>query len=396
MKSVYFPNLNGIRFLAAFGVIVHHIELHKYILKEPNRWHLPFFDLIGKVCVILFFVLSGFLITFLLLKERERTGKIAVREFYLRRVLRIWPLYYLLAAVGLFVLPHLEWFRLPFYSELLYEGFTKKILLIGIILPNLVTVPIPGIYQLWSIGVEEQFYLIWPVLVRKFRNPLLACLIVIAGYLFVKFGVLPLIGMAMHHSDSFELLARIWSRFSIDCMAIGGIAAWLLYRGDEVVQRVIFSPLTQVLVYTGTVLLIGFGVVIPYFNFEMYAILFAILLVNLAANPATLIRLETPVFRYLGKISYGIYMYHLIGIALAHGLTTRFAPGNDALLYFLSISLTLGLAALSYQFIESRFISLKSRFTVVASGEEARRNTVPSPEPAALVNSRTELQSRKG
>lgn len=385
MTKIYFPNLNGVRFLAAFGVIVHHVEQYKYVLREPNFWHVPFFDQVGKICVVLFFVLSGFLITYLLLTERDRTGRIDVPQFYVRRALRIWPLYYLLAGLGLFVFPHLEVFYLPGFTEAVRDDFGKKVALMALILPNLVTVPIPGIYQLWSIGVEEQFYLLWPVLMKYLRHPLVACLTVIAGYFLVKFALLPLLGAAMHHSQSFQMISQIWHKFSIDCMAIGGIAAWLLYRGDETFRRVVFSPLMQVAAYLTTGLLIGFGVVIPYVNFEVYGVLFAVLLVNLAANPKSLVNLENPVFHYLGKSSYGLYMYHLVAIALAHFVARRLAPGSDLLLHGLSVALTVGLAAVSYEAFESRFIRLKIRFTTVPSGDAA--SPIPArTEPVAAPN----------
>jgi peptidoglycan/LPS O-acetylase OafA/YrhL len=383
MRNVYFPNLNGVRFLAAFGVIIHHVEQYKYVLKEPNHWDLPFFDQVGKLCVILFFVLSGFLITYLLLREREVTGGIAVGPFYVRRMLRIWPLYYLLAGLGLFVFPHLTVFYLPGFTEAVHNDFAKKVLLMAVILPNLVTVPIPGIYQLWSIGVEEQFYLLWPVLMKKITHPLVACLLVIAGYFAVKFALLPLVGEAMHHSQSFRMIAQVWHKFSIDCMAIGGIAAWLLHRGDEPFRRLVFSPITQVATYLLVAGLIAYGVVIPYVNFEVYGVLFAVLLVNLAANPKSLVSLENRLFHYLGKISYGLYMYHLVAIALAHAALRRLdyaSLGDNLLLHGLSVLLTVGLAALSYRFFESRFIRWKKGFTKVASGRETLEAPVAQPE----------------
>ena len=88
---LYFPNLNGLRFIAALLVIVHHIEQLKYIYGLPNNFSSSFVQIIGELGVILFFVLSGFLITYLLLEEEKRTTTIAVKNFYLRRVLRIWP-----------------------------------------------------------------------------------------------------------------------------------------------------------------------------------------------------------------------------------------------------------------------------------------------------------------
>src|ERR1700741_1236659 len=96
-QKIYFPNLNGLRFIAAFLVIIHHIEQIKSILHLPNYLgRIPCISKIGKFGVVLFFVLSGFLITYLLLTEENTFKKISVRQFYMRRILRIWPLYFLI------------------------------------------------------------------------------------------------------------------------------------------------------------------------------------------------------------------------------------------------------------------------------------------------------------
>ena len=92
MKKIYFPNLNGLRFIAAFMVIVHHVEQFKSLFGLENVFHeSPFISIVGKLGVVLFFVLSGFLITYLLLVEEEVTGTISIKSFYIRRFLRIWP-----------------------------------------------------------------------------------------------------------------------------------------------------------------------------------------------------------------------------------------------------------------------------------------------------------------
>ena len=363
MRKPYFPNLNGLRFIAAFGVIIHHIEQYKYILHEPNRWHIPFFDPVGKICVVLFFVLSGFLITYLLLDERAATGRVAVGSFYLRRVRRIWPVYYLLVFLGLFVFPALSIFYLPGLSEALSNGFVRKALLLLLILPNLVTVPIPMIFQTWSIGVEEQFYLLWPLLLRKTVHPIRICLIVLGGYLFIQFGVIPLLGYLTHEPGWLLTIAKIWQKFSIDCMAIGGIAAVILHRRYDRILNWLFSKPVQYGTYALSGFMVAYGVVIPYLNFECYAILFAIIILNLAANPHSILTLEYRWLTYLGKISYGLYMYHLAAIAIAHYLTSLFVPGSDSLLYSLSIGLTIAIAAVSYEGFERRFLRLGNRHT---------------------------------
>lgn len=93
---MYFKNLNSVRFIAATFVVIHHIEQLKGLAGYPYRsWYV-----LGRTGVILFFALSGFLITSLLLAEQRETGCIHLRKFYVRRALRIWPLYYLIVGLG--------------------------------------------------------------------------------------------------------------------------------------------------------------------------------------------------------------------------------------------------------------------------------------------------------
>src|SRR5258706_15966300 len=100
MSKVQFPNLNGLRFLAASGVVVHHIEQVKYLYGLPNVWTDLAMAKLGGLCVSLFFVLSGFLITFLLMEEKKLYQTISVGKFYVRRMLRIWPVYFIVAILG--------------------------------------------------------------------------------------------------------------------------------------------------------------------------------------------------------------------------------------------------------------------------------------------------------
>jgi peptidoglycan/LPS O-acetylase OafA/YrhL len=106
--SIYFPGLNSLRFLAASAVVFHHVEQYKSWKGLPNIWGTDgvlgaFIDALGHKAVSLFFVLSGFLITYLLLAEVAKTGTVSLRKFYIRRILRIWPLYYIIVLSAIFV-----------------------------------------------------------------------------------------------------------------------------------------------------------------------------------------------------------------------------------------------------------------------------------------------------
>ena len=104
-KKIYFKNLDGLRCVGAIVIIVHHIEQNKDTFKIPNFWHNPTLHFLGPLSLNMFFTLSGFLITYLLLQEYNNNSGINIKSFYIRRILKIWPLYFVLVILGFFVLP---------------------------------------------------------------------------------------------------------------------------------------------------------------------------------------------------------------------------------------------------------------------------------------------------
>ena len=125
-KSIHFPNLTGLRFIAALVVLIHHVEQYRSIYGKTNYWNNSTIRLLGEEGVTLFFVLSGFLITYLLLAEKANVGTILIKQFYVRRILRIWPLYFLVVVLGFFILPKLHFLDVPGWTENIYDNFSKK------------------------------------------------------------------------------------------------------------------------------------------------------------------------------------------------------------------------------------------------------------------------------
>jgi peptidoglycan/LPS O-acetylase OafA/YrhL len=358
-RTVFFPNLNGVRFIAAMLVVIDHIESMKLCFLLPNRTKIPFFYALGKLGVVLFFVLSGFLITYLLLTEQQGTRTISIKQFYTRRILRIWPLYFLIVIFALWVAPHLSILQIPYFESCLGRGNDTiiAVLMFGLCSNGVLAWygSVPFAVQAWSIGTEEQFYLIWPWLVKKCRNKLVAFIAVIAAYNGIKYLLMAL----QPHWPVAQKILDFWYYFNIDCMAIGAIAAYLLFAKKELLLKWIFHPVMQWGIYAIVLTLIGFGIKFPYFHFEIFSLLFAIILLNLAANPKSVVRLQYPWLDYLGKISYGIYMYHFIAITLVlHGLTAK-GWANDWLIYPGSIGATILLSALSYHGFEIWFLRMK-------------------------------------
>jgi len=376
--KIYFKNLNAIRCIAAFLVIVHHIEQFKDMFHLPNHWSNSVIESLGRLGVILFFVLSGFLISYLLLKEEEVTNTISIKDFYIRRILRIWPLYFLIITTSLFVLPNIEFFTLEgFGKQVVWDNLFYKIILFIFFLPSLVLNlfgTIPYASQTWSIGAEEQFYLVWPGLNKKIKNKWVLMFGVIVFYILVKFSI------QIFPSQIKDVFNVFWLYTPIDCMAIGGMFALIIYEKKPIIlsiKKVLFSKITQLITITLTLYLISINYHLPrildkYFHYELYAVLFGILIINFAVNENRLFSMENKVSSYLGKISYGLYMYNPIVIVFCLKVGIMFNCTNDLIVYPTVCLLVILLSSLSYEFYEKRFIIKKAKYSKIISGESAK------------------------
>jgi peptidoglycan/LPS O-acetylase OafA/YrhL len=377
-KRFFFPNLNGLRFLAAFAVCIDHIEQYKFFQGLDNCWK----SVVGgwaDLAVTLFFVLSGFLITYLLLIEKSSFGDVSIKAFYARRVFRIWPVYYLVVFLGMVVLPAFHFFDVKGQTEFIGVDFALKMTLFVLILPNVVGVLfpyVPHIHQTWSIGVEEQFYLVWPWLIKKTTRYVEWLIAIIVVFKLLGMGALnkPIYVMnnIFHFTHNSLYIYRVCDRSTeffynlrIGCMAIGALFAYLLFFKKSTILKYFYTPLSW---YSSLLILPltrYFGWVLPN---EVDAFIFAVIILNLASNPSKSHLLEFPVLSYLGKISYGIYMYHLIAIAIAFKCVSYFdntvsGVKSNVAFYFLSIIYVIALASASYYLFELRFLNLKDRFT---------------------------------
>lgn len=364
-KTLFFPNLNGIRFIAAFWVIVHHIEQFKEKFGFTHHiFHTRFIRMIGPLSVFLFFVLSGFLITSLLLVEKEKTKTIDIASFYMRRVLRIWPLYFLTVLLGLFILPEISFLNIPNETIFIRENFTEKIILYLFILPNIVTgvfKHIPYLSQNWSIGVEEQFYYFWPWVIRQTKTTRL--LIVMILFFFFFYFLRSLTVLYMPEIGWWKYLNEFIKSLRITCMILGAIGAYFTYfQLDSKVIKLLFHKITQWILYLLLISSLSYGVYIKGVNQEFYALIFTLILMNLAKNPNSILSLENPVFDYLGKISYGMYMYHTIAVVIGVKIAMNFNQSNWVS-YPITYILTISISALSYQYFEKPFLKIKDRFS---------------------------------
>lgn len=383
---VYLPGLNGVRFLAALSVVLHHIEQCKEMAGLPNIFRDPFIYILGGLGVTLFFVLSGFLISFLLFQEEKVSGVIHVKNFYVRRILRIWPLYYLVIGLGLFVIPNFIYMEET--SGFFATDLGIKMALILLLMPNVCWVAfgaIPVVNPLWSVGVEEQFYLVWPLVIKfaKKNSRLLVLFLIVVGMFVLRKGLSflgnhgEIVGFGPEFKGFFVKTRVFFTYFRIDCMAIGGMGAYLLHHNKTGVLKIIFHKATQLVVYLMLFFLIWKGIELPLGSYPLYSVLFLVLIMNVSSNPGTIISLENPLFNYMGKISYGLYMYHVMIILMVLEVLKPRVSFDHLGSQFLLVGMVLlgltGVASFSYHFFEKPFLSFKKRFTLVVSGDDAVR-----------------------
>jgi peptidoglycan/LPS O-acetylase OafA/YrhL len=375
LNKVYFCNLDALRFFAALMVIISHLEQKKATLGFYNFRHLLAIKSFGELGVTLFFVLSGFLITYLLYAEKKKDGKINIPFFYLRRILRIWPLYFLITFLGFAVWPHFHFFDIPEWTSVIYNHLWLKLILFIFFQPNLALMtfaPIPYTSHLWSVGVEEQFYLLWPLIIA-FSRKSLYWLIGILLFVTLSFHILTFTSLVSNLGVIGILIKKFFYYSRFDSMAIGALGAYMVFYNKTRALSFLYSLPVQILTWLTTLAFMAFGVHSPLFDNTIYSLLFGIIILNLATNPRNLVRLENQSINYLGKISYGLYMYHLIFITIAIKFSAYLFDNNLSGIFpiFFCFAITMGMtiitASLSYQYIEKPFIKRKNRFTIIHS-----------------------------
>lgn len=377
-ERFYLPELDVLRFFAFFGVFVYHLPMFGSLFFS-RYGVLGDLALSGVFGVDLFFTLSGYLITSLLLRERDETGDVNLKAFYARRTLRIWPLYYF--VIGLtFLLTHLpaSVTSAPFWGNMfppMSSGvyFFLAIFLFNFDFANGIT-PTHGLvmYPLWSISVEEQFYLFWPWVLRYLPRKRL----VLAPLLMLAIA-------AVSHMLSLPMKLSWNGTFTrLDPIAIGILIA-LLPRIE------LRTPMRMGLMIFG---IVSWVTAVRYCNLPIQAstpkVAIGYPLVALGSGAIVLAILGIQSFKsdsafaraliYLGKVSYGLYVYNPIaktaGYLLLYnfGLKACTATGLPrwtawSTYVLFTFGLNVAMAAASYRWLEAPFLRLKERFARIPS-----------------------------
>ena len=345
--------LNSLRGIAALIVVIGHVPLIKTKEGIPLLWFEKIDQFtMGDLAVTFFFVLSGFLITYLLLTEQQNDKNISIIKFYQRRVLRIWPVYYLLLIMGLYVLPYIFSYSFPqdviFYELNLWDSIKH-----WTFFPNIAKQSNPFCFQSWSIGIEEQFYILFPLLIyflfRKSVNvELIFSSIIIAIILIRLFG-------EQDNNAGIEVASNYLNRGQFDAMLYGAIAGSFFFKKSISLYRFRWLIWIVTIALFFKDLEIGYGL-----TNIIYGVMFSISILVLAQANLTS---ENNLLDMLGKYSYGLYMYHVVAIYLMlYFFPSLFVSSgliHQVLLYVLIISSTILVSHLSYRYFERPILAFK-------------------------------------
>lgn len=364
--SFYHPELDGLRFFAFFGVFLYHafpIEPARHadpVAIDIGAWIASVFKA-GETGVDLFFVLSAYLITELLLREHARIGRIDIASFYVRRTLRIWPLYFASLAFAFFFEARLlgnDGLRSPFALGFAVFAGNWSIAAAH-------ALPGSSMLVLWTVAVEEQFYLLWPVALTWVTPRRIVVLAIVVWGLGITSRIVIVLLGGGYHDVHFNSLCRL------DAIGAGALLAALL-RG----RALRLSPLARWAMIAGAAVISVIAVrhrleprghvaeVVSYSAWAVSAVLVLLGVLRSADERGGLF--AWPPLVFLGRISYGLYVVHLLAILAADRMLGPH-PGIPLSRALLAFAMTTVLAMASYYAVERPFLALKLRFTHVPS-----------------------------
>jgi peptidoglycan/LPS O-acetylase OafA/YrhL len=414
----YFKNLDGLRFLAALAVIIGHSQAVIWH-KQKIAVFEPFANKLASFGVDFFYVLSGFLISYLLMQEIDKTGTIQIKKFYMRRFLRIWPLYFLVGIVSLST--GYYWVKYFHYLELHngkyidyvynWADYFKNLFYLCTFSINFQTLlghqdPISSlmISHFWSLAVEEQFYIIWAPMVYIFRKNVWVVILLFTG-LGLFFNQLPFKYVAQYSNFHYNFTINRFLLFGL-----GAALAWIAqYFSWEKIGKTLLVFLEKIKIppsrplassrlgvtvfsiisnrYLGILIVLGIQLFLlfpalkylfgPYFYGDeerLYNALVSMIIIASAIadySALTILFLENKVFKHLGKISYGIYIFHVFSVWFTYQLLENVLDIKSDMFYILcpivATIIAVALSSISYEFFEKRFLAMKHKFTTATN-----------------------------
>lgn len=385
----HIPFLDGLRALAIFWVLAFHSGGYfGEIFSKHSGW----------AGVDAFFVISGFLITGILLKEQSKTATISLKNFYARRALRLMPAYALFIVVTCLVNPVQCNHMLPAAGiAAIYMVDYDLALGWGYVLHS-------GMEIAWSLSVEEKFYLLWPTIMKYARKNLAwigitaiaACFLwriylIQQGVFWMRISAAfdckidalvigCLAALALHNEKSRAWLQKYCSNFVIPIALTGFTIYYLRGMGHPIGAKTLMDKILY------------WDVRLPIFTFS-----FAALVMSLCLRPQSIVAkfFSLPPLVWLGKVSYSLYLWHMI--AFLWVMNNAFVPGKSARfdVELLEYGLAIAFAAISYYFIEQPFLKIKDRFAVMADSRAGKSGNEPKAQQEPMLVGAAQTAGRK-
>lgn len=311
-----------------------------------------------SIGVDVFFVISGFLITYLLLNEKEASGNIHIGKFIVRRSLRIWPLYYFAVFFGFVLITTSNRPAPDYLANLLFLNNFNAIRISEWQFP---------FAHFWSICVEEHFYIVWPFVLyfTSIKN--------------IPFVTLFFIGVSLlsrwyfaEYSTNLQMNLHVNTLARIDEILIGALIAWIHFKKPIVLNTDTKTRLLVYLVFI-TLLLVdsynnwGTGIFDVMYKKYVYLGLIVFWMCNYLFNPEALLNFKQKNFiHYLGKVSFGIYIYHNMLIEpFITKVIYRFSIKSFWVYELGYLAVVIGISILSYELFEKYFLRLKQKFEII-------------------------------
>lgn len=368
-KKVYFNSLDGLRSVACILVIIAHSFS---VYRDNNINSQDYLSVITRTIldlggegVSIFFVLSGFLITFLLIKEYKNNNQINFFHFYMRRTLRIWPLFYAVVIYALFIY--------PFIASILGLNHEQN----GSVLMNLIFLNNFDLIQLvengqegfnqhlqitWSVAIEEQFYLLWPIIFL---------IIVKTKRYFLIFSMLFILIFSFKYNSN-SIVNYFHSVAAAGDLMIGCSSAFLITQS----KKLLFFFNSQKKNVRLIIYLIGISLIInKSFFYEYLPVIFilrcfyAYVILDQSFNVNNHLKLENLVsITKIGKYTYSMYLLHPIPLLFSKhildyaDLSYKENLAVSTVLFTATMSLTIFMSYLSYNYFESYFLKIKRKF----------------------------------
>jgi len=364
-KIKYFKELNALRFIGFVGIFFGHVFFSNDIEIVNSKIYSSLYSygkILGFISIDSFFVLSSFLITWKGLEEVKITKKFKFKNFLIRRSLRIWPLYFLVILLGFLIEFMKSYYTQDISSLPSFWSFILFILNFDIIKNG---------YEflffmvfMWSISVEEQFYIFWALVLKWFQNHLLkvSLLIILISIIFRIYFI----------DDSLNLNFHTVS--ALGNFGVGALAAIAAFNNSILITKIRdFSKTQIVIIYLISLLIF---IAIPSLqNHDLFIVIqrvlfsfvFAFIILEQTYCQQSIFKLSRiKYFNFFGKISYGLYCYHGIMITIVLKFSDYFSESLFTSIFIFPTLIfcgTLLFSHLSYKFFESKILKLKTKYT---------------------------------